>query len=242
MRASIGGQDGTFLFDTGEGVSMISPALAQKVGCKPWGRVTGFRMTGERIDSEHCDNMAFRMANTSFAAPTVGVFDIMKFFPPNNPRLDGSIGLDLFVGRSITFSYAARTITVESPESLAARIAHATEVPIRIVRDAEGAALTVNIGVPTRDGTAWMELDSGGGNAFIISNHIAPLLGLDTTSTSHQSVSFTLADKLSVSAPARTMGNLIMDGNINVPFFAKWDVTLDLGSGRAWIAPPVSGR
>jgi hypothetical protein len=83
-----------------------------------------------------------------------------------------------------------------------------------------------------------MELDSGGGSAFIIANHIAPLLKLDTASTSPQSVSFTLADKLPVTAPARTMGHLIMDGNINVPFFEKWDVTLDLASGRAWVAPP----
>jgi hypothetical protein len=29
-----------------------------------------------------------------------------------------------------------------------------------------------------------------------------------------------------------------MDGNVNVPFLRKWDVTLDLATGRAWVAPP----
>lgn len=239
VHASVGGHDGTFLFDTGEGISAISSAIAQKTDCKPWGQVTGFRMTGERIDSPHCDNLTFEMAGQSFAAPTAAVFDIMKFFPPDNPQLDGSIGLDLFAGRKITFAYSARTITIESPESFAARIAHATEIPIRVVRDAEGAALTVDVGVPTPDGTAWMELDSGGGSAFIIANHIAPLLQLDTASKARQTVSLAIG-KVPVTAPARTASHLIMDGNINVPFLEKWDVTLDLATGRAWVAPAVA--
>lgn len=242
VHASVGGHDGTFLFDTGEGVSLISPGIAQKTGCKPWGQLTGFRMTGDRIDSTHCDNLTVELAGQSFAAPTAGVFDIMKFFPPNNPQLDGSIGLDLFAGRTITFAYSAREIIVESPGSLAARIAHATEIPIRLVRDAEGTALTVDVGVPTADGTAWMELDSGGGSAFIIANHIAPLLNLDSASKAHQTVSLTIGGKVSVTAPARTASHLIMDGNINVPFLQKWDVTLDLAAGRAWVAPAATSH
>lgn len=240
MHATVNGHEGTFMFDTGEGISMISPDMAQKIGCKPWGQVTGFRMTGERIDSPHCDNITFEMAAQSFAAPTAIVFDIMKFFPPNQPRLEGSIGLDLFAGHAITFEYSAKSIVVESPGSFAARVAHATEIPIRIVRDAEGVALTVDVGVPTPDGTAWMELDSGGGSSFIIANHIAPLLKLDTLSKAKQPVGFTIAGKIPVTAPARTMSHMIMDGNINVPFLEKWDVTLDLAAGRAWVTPAGS--
>ncbi len=30
---------------------------------------------------------------------------------------------------------------------------------------------------------------------------------------------------------------MIMDGNINVPFLKKWDVTLDFARERAWVAP-----
>jgi len=33
------------------------------------------------------------------------------------------------------------------------------------------------------------------------------------------------------------MDHMIMDGNVNVPFFKKWDVTLDFASGRAWVVP-----
>jgi hypothetical protein len=61
-RAIVNGQSGTFLFDTGEGVSSFSPAFAEKTGCRPWGRISGFRMSGERLDNKHCDNITTRLA------------------------------------------------------------------------------------------------------------------------------------------------------------------------------------
>jgi len=241
VRASVNGHDHTFAFDSGEGVSMISPQLAEEIGCKPWGQVTGFRMTGERIDAPHCDDIMFDVAGQHFAAPSVIVFDLMKFFKPGQPRLDGSLGFDLFAGRAITFEFSGKSIVVESPASLAARIANGTEVPIRIVRDAEGLALTVDVGVPTSQGMAWMELDSGGGNSIIIGKHVAALFKLDPESRAMQQVSFTLAGTIPLTAPARVMDHMIMDGNINVPFLQKWDVTLDLARGRAWVAPASRG-
>jgi hypothetical protein len=237
VRASVNGHERTFAFDSGEGVSMISPELAQAIGCKPWGQVTGIRMNGERIDAPHCDDITFDVAGQHLAAPSVIVFDLMKFFKPGEPRLDGSLGFDLFAGRAITFEFSGRSIVLESPASLATRVAHGTEVPIRIVRDAEGLALTVDVGVPTPEGMAWMELDSGGGNSIIIGKHIASLFKLDPESKGMQQVSFTLAGKIPVTAPARVMDHMIMDGNINVPFLRNWDVTLDFATGRAWVAP-----
>lgn len=240
VRASVKGHERTFAFDSGEGVSMISPELAQEIGCKPWGQVTGFRMTGERIDAPHCDDITFDLAGQHLRAPSVIVFDIMKFAKPGQPRLDGSLGFDIFAGHAITFEFSRRAIIVESPASLAARMTKGTEVPIRIVRDAEGLALTVDVGVPTADGMAWMELDSGGGNSIIIGKHVAELFKLDPESKAAQQVSFTLAGKIPVTAPARIMDHMIMDGNINVPFLQKWDVTLDFAGGRAWVAPSGS--
>jgi hypothetical protein len=237
VRASVNGHERTFAFDSGEGVSMISPELAQAIGCKPWGQVTGIRMNGERIDAPHCDDITFDVAGQHLAAPSVIVFDLMKFFKPGEPRLDGSLGFDLFAGRAITFEFSGRSIVLESPASLATRVAHGTEVPIRIVRDAEGLALTVDVGVPTPEGMAWMELDSGGGNSIIIGKHIASLFKLDPESKGMQQASFTLAGKIPVTAPARVMDHMIMDGNINVPFLRNWDVTLDFATGRAWVAP-----
>src|SRR5436853_431318 len=102
VHAIVKGQPGTFLFDTGEGISSFSPAFAAKIGCKPWGRVTGFRMSGERLDNAHCDQVAFALAGQNFIAPVVITVDIMSFLGPDVPPVDGAIGLDLFAGRVIT--------------------------------------------------------------------------------------------------------------------------------------------
>ncbi|PYS71585.1 MAG: hypothetical protein DMF69_09870, partial [Acidobacteria bacterium] len=179
VRARVKDHEGLFIFDTGGGVSYLSPSFAQSVGCKPWGQITGFMLTGQRLDMPRCDGFAFDIQDQHFAAPIFGVYDLMKFMPPNVPRIDGSIGLDVLAGRAITLSLTQKTLIVESAASLAARTKISKEVPIRLVREAGGIALAVEVAVPTPEGMAWMELDSGNGGATVIGKHLAALLKLD---------------------------------------------------------------
>lgn len=79
VHAVVNGQPGTFLFDTGEGVSSFSPAFAKKIGCQPWGRISGFRMSGERLDNQHCDGITFQLSKQALTAPVVSTVDIMTF-------------------------------------------------------------------------------------------------------------------------------------------------------------------
>jgi hypothetical protein len=235
VRAAVHGHVGTFLFDTGEGVSTISPAFAKDIGCQPWGRITGFRMTGERLDLPHCDEVTFELSGQSMCAPAVGLLDIMALLGPDAPRVDGSFGLDLFAGRVITL-VPRKAIIVESAASLASRLASARELPIRLVRDSEGIALSVNGAVRTTAGTAWMELDTGNGGSLIVANHIAPLLGLGTDLSTPTPARFELANGIVVEGAARTR-DLTMDGNIGAQFLNAWALTLDLDRGRAWLSP-----
>jgi hypothetical protein len=235
VHAGVNGQEGTFMFDTGEGVSSFSPAFAAKIGCRPWGRISGFRMSGERLDNAHCDNIAFEMAGRKFPAPVVSTVDIMKFMGPGVPPIDGALGLDLFAGQIITI-IPRRAIIVETPTSFAARIAHAKALPIRLVRDVEGIALSVDGAVATPGGLAWMELDTGNGGSLVVANHIAPLLGLKADTSTPVQAHFALANGIEVSGTTRTR-DLIMDGNIGAQFLNSWVLTLDLGNGRAWLSP-----
>ncbi len=111
--------------------------------------------------------------------PTLGVFDLMTFLPPGSPPLDGALGLDLFADRAVTIDPAHGELIVESPGSLAARVRAGREIDVRRVRDAQGLALTLDAGVVTPRGIAWMELDTGNTGTFVVASHIAPLLGLD---------------------------------------------------------------
>jgi len=237
IRAKVRGHEGLFMFDTGGGVSYISPTFAETIGCKPWGKITGFTLTAQRLDMTRCDGLSFEIQGHRFGAPTSGVFDIMKYMPKDVPQLDGSIGLDVFAGRAVTVSLKQRKLIVESTSSLAARIRHAREVPIRFQREVGGVSLTVYTAVPTSAGMAWMEIDSGNGGANVIGKHLASLLKLDPAKKEPQPASFEIAGGIPVEGMARVNETLIMDGNIGTRFLIGWDLTLDLSKGRAWLAP-----
>jgi hypothetical protein len=110
IHAEVNGHAGLFLFDTGEGVSTISPQFANSIGCRPWGRITGFRMTGGRRDIPRCDNLQLKTAGESLTTPIAGVFDIMSPLPADAPHLDGSLGLDIFAGWAITFDESSQLL------------------------------------------------------------------------------------------------------------------------------------
>jgi hypothetical protein len=240
IRASINGHEGRFLFDTGEGVTVISPSLADALGCKPWGNLTGFRMTGERLDMPHCDGLTFESHGVSLPAPVVGVLDVMTFLDSDAPKLAGAFGLDAFAGRAITLIIQRKQLVVESKASLAARVRAATEIPVRVVRDAEGVALAVDVAVPTAAGRAWMELDSGNGGSIVVSRAVAPLFDLDPAAEKPQAGKFNIAAGITVAGEVRAPRGMIMDGNIGSQFLENWCLTLDLPSGRAWLAPVTS--
>lgn len=234
VHAKVNGQEGTFLFDTGGGISVLTPQFAQRIGCKPWGQITGFRLDGGRLDVPHCDGVDFEMGGGKFRAPAAGVFDLMSLIGANAPVVDGALGLDIFAGRVVT-RIPGQGLVIETPASFAARIAQAKELPVRVVRDAEGLALTLDGAVQTPAGMAYMELDTGSVSTLILGNHLAPLLGLKPDSSA-AAVDVTLANGIVVSGPART-ANLIMDGNIGAEFLNHWIMTMDLEHGRLWLAP-----
>jgi hypothetical protein len=240
LHANVRGHQGNFLFDTGGGVSYISPSYAQTIGCKPWGQISGFTLTAQRIDMARCDGVYFEIGGQRFSGATTGVFDIMKYMPPNVPRIDGSLGLDAFAESAVTLSLAQKKLFVESAASLAARRKNGKEVPIRLAREVGGAALSVYVAVPTPEGNAWMELDCGNGGANVVGKHLASLLKLDPNKKEPQPAKFMMAGGVPVEGMARVNETLIMDGNIGARFLINWDVTLDLVHVRAWLAPAAA--
>lgn len=235
VKAVVNGHEGLFLFDTAGGISYISPDFAGRIGCEPWGQLSGFVLTGQRLDMQRCEQVAFDVAGQHLAVPTAGVYDIGRFMPKDAPHIDGSIGLDAFAGQAITLSLAARKPTVESPASLKERQKAGREVRIRLVREVEGLALAVVAAIPTSKGFAWMEIDSGNGGAHVIGKHMAALLGLDPEKEEQQGGMFKLDNGIDVNGPFRINPTLVMDGNIGTRFLIDYDLTLDLAGGRAWL-------
>ena len=50
LAVTLGNDTVPFLLDTGGGFTVLTPEVARSAGCVPFGRVTGFRSSGGRLD------------------------------------------------------------------------------------------------------------------------------------------------------------------------------------------------
>src|SRR6266511_2645490 len=75
VRVEVAGKERLFQFDTGGGVSFITPALAKKLGCEKGARLVGFRMTGDKLDTPRCDNISIAISGQHFTIPAAGIYD-----------------------------------------------------------------------------------------------------------------------------------------------------------------------
>jgi len=173
--------------------------------------------------------------------PVAGVFDIASLLPEDAAPVDGSIALDAFAGRAITIDFPAMRLIVESPESLRERTARTPDLPVSLSRELQGRALAASVGVPTRSGTAWMELDTGNGGTILVAKPYAPLLGLDPAEKGPQRADFAVSGALRARGTAFAP-DMILDGNLGMPFLKDKVVTLDLAAGKLWIVAPPPGR
>lgn len=238
----VGGQRGTFLVDTGGGVTFATPRFAEKIGCKPWGQITGFRLSGERLDMARCEGVAIGLPGGKALAPaTIGMLDLMPLLPADAPVVDGSLALDVLDGQAFTLDLRAGTLRFETPESLAAIAASdAVQVPIRVARHgASGHGLGVYARSKTSSGDLWMEVDSGGSAPVLLPAKVAAEAGADPANARAQPYTLVLSGvgrdvKLEARALVRDM---IHDGVVGVPVLVNWRLTFDLAGDRLWIAP-----
>ena len=242
VRAEIGGSVHRLLLDTGGGTTFVSDATARAAGCTPWGRRTGYNMFGKRMEGPTCGDLGVSIGGKHYTAASTGIVN-MAALNPADSALDGIAALDLFEGRAITLDFAHGRLTLESPASLRERVATMRPLPIRLKREGDGLALAVVVAVPTRNGSLWLELDSGNGGTVLVSKPVADLVGLDSSVAGRQAADFPVIDGVRVRTTDAFTPNMIMDGNLGMPFLRHWIVTVDLRSGTGWIAPAdESGR
>lgn len=239
VEATVAGQSGTFLFDTGGGVSVVTPEFAERIGCTPWGNVSGFRLSGERLDGPRCDDVVFDLGDgVSLTSPAAGVFDLKAMLPPEGP-VDGILSLDAFADQPFTLDLAARRIILETPDSLVARIDGAVEVPVHFARQAGGYSLTVLALVETDAGDLWLQLDSGGVPPLLLAPHAAAAMGVPETRPAQPfRLGLGAGDRRATVEAAPTIRpNMIIDGNIGEPTMARMLLTFDLANGKLWARP-----
>lgn len=237
IRLTVNGVEGLFALDTGGGISLISPQFAQKIGCKPWGVHTGFRLTGERLDMPRCENVTFKLSSGDALQPvSAGVLDVRSLLWEGASPIDGSIALDAFEGRQFTLDLGNGVLTLESPASLTERIKAMTEVPMREVRQVSGHALGVAVPVPTPKGELWMTLDSGGGAPILLRDKVAAEAGADPKHEKLQPFNLKVGRTQVFETKAHAIvRDMILDGVIGLPVLVQWNMTFDLKDDRLWL-------
>ena len=220
-----------FLFDTGGGVDIISPDLARQLGCAPSGRIAGYRLTGEHLEAPVCRDVPMQLGDFHFRGE-VGVLDLMELLGPRAPVVHGMISLRAFQGQSLTVDPAAQRLIVETPASLAARVAALQPVPVRLATGLQGAQLDVFVGVPAGDALLWLLWDSGNAGPTLLAPWAASALAVDTARPLEPVLQ--IGDQ-PVLVPAALKRPIIHDGVLNARLIERSVWTLDLARGRLWV-------
>jgi hypothetical protein len=231
----VGASESPFLFDSGGGATVISLATAQAIGCTPFGRGTGFRHDGTRVEGQRAGPIDISIGGFRRTGE-VGVLDLDTMFA-GMPKIGGIVSLQTFDGRAITLDLAHERLVVETAASLETRSRHARELVTRIARPAAGAALDVFVAVDGRHGPLWFELDSGNVAPVLLAPHAFAELGVEAPTPGK-------GKKLEL--PVRGLGpvacdveakEMIYDGLLNIDFCRRFSITLDLANGRSWADP-----
>ena len=224
VRATLDRDTLTLLLDTGGGATLLTPEVARRIGCRPYGRDLGHRMTGEPVEFRRCDSVSLGFAGWFRRFAPVAVFDVNRLLPPELPRVDGVLALDGFQGQVVTFDWPALRVIVHARHTSAAALA-TDGVPIRAATGESGRMLTALVEVAGRRGTLWFLLDSGNLRGTLVDAHLQRdsllLPGPDSL------VELRIGSRAPIRVPAQA-GSFILDGVLGTDYLQRGPVALDL--------------
>lgn len=232
VSVTVGRETLPFLFDTGGGFTVLTPETARVAGCAPFGRLTGFRSSGERIDLPRCGPVKLVVGDEPLVGE-VAVLDVMRLLE-GAPTIGGILSLQSLEGRAFTLDLSGNRLVLETRDSLAARTAGRSPVAVRLSRQAGGAAIDLFLEVSAPGGSLWLELDSGNAGPVLLSPHALTQLGLTTKGDEPRRVTLDVRG-LGPTAVDAVTKDLIYDGLLNARFLESVVISVDLASGRAWI-------
>jgi hypothetical protein len=236
IAVEIDGRPARMLFDTGAGVTSVTDDFAAALGCRPYGRATGFRMRGDRIDLRKCGPHRVAVGRRAVEVGLLS-FDPSRLIPPGAPQVDGVLGLDALAGRRFMLDLAGNRLVVDEP--FPGRRDGWSAGVLRLEREMGGQALTLFAEAPAATGALWLLLDSGhvGGPVFLSPGALEQL-GLSDPAQTCMPINVTGVGERCVRAAAAEP--LIYDGVLGESFLRQFVIAVDLARSRvSWRRNPA---
>lgn len=182
VKAKIEGVQGSFIFDTGSGLTIFTKSFFNKLKDTHAqdGGYTGFRATGERLDIDLYSVKDFEFGAVKKATEEVSAIDI------NLGGIDGLISLKLLENQPFTIDFNTKVIRLENPATLTEIGKTAKPITLQLEQSRE-KSLTVFSYFKVNDTlTLQFSLDSGAGkDVFRLNSKYIKQLGVDVSDTVH---------------------------------------------------------
>ena len=229
VTALAGNDTVRLLLDTGAGETVISPAVATRLGCRPAGRSIGFRMTGEKVEFPLCSDVTLLLGGVSFEHSQIGIFDVRAVLPAGVPPIDGVLSLKTLANRAFTLRLGQRRLTIESRSSFAAQTRDMVRLQSRIATGPDGDELTLFLkGMVDSGPPVWFLLDSGNLDRVQLAPHLTTQ-GRDSL----RDGDVTLDGLGGIRTGLRTR-DIIYDGVLSEGFLHHLVLTIDLAANAVW--------
>lgn len=238
VDAVIDGDTVRLIFDTGGGETVISPEVANRIGCSHTGRSVGYRMNGDRVDVTLCRDVTVVIGGVSFEHEQLGVWDLQSLLPDEAPLIDGVLSLKTLATQPFTLDLQRGRLTLETEASFDQRIQGMTRLQSRMATGTDGDELTVFVRGEV-DSEAWFLLDSG--NLDVV--QAAPHLGGAASGASSDPWTHDLAlgGLPAIGTSFRTR-DIIYDGVLSEEFMRNLVFAFDIEANEVWATVNESSR
>ena len=167
----VDGVPGTFVLDTGIGLTLLSESFAASVGCRPNGSsYIGRRMSGQEVSAPLGAVQSLTLGTTVREQLSVGIIDLAE-------GVDGFLSLEFFRDSPFTVDYRSQTIVMEDEDSLAERAAAGACADVRVDRDEHTLVVFMPFDIPGA-GVIEVQVDMGS-DVLILDDPLAPQVGID---------------------------------------------------------------
>ncbi|MBS1955193.1 MAG: clan AA aspartic protease [Cyanobacteria bacterium SZAS-4] len=171
-----------FVLDTGAGVNVISQTLAEKLACRSDGKVTGQRMSGQKVTMKLVNLSSLRIGSCRKKNLPMATWKLEDAFAgaPELAQVDGLVSLEFFKNIPFTIDYAQKMVFIEDNESLKMRVSRGVSIPIQVSSKPNQTSVTMLVWF-SNGSHAKVEVDTGSG-ALILDEHYMRELGVNQNS------------------------------------------------------------